>query len=98
MHSALISSSLPHNFDSYTPGFPRFLRIEVTAHLDPVGVVYQPVEDTVGKRGVADLFVPARYRQLRSQAARSAPPIKIGNLQTAGRSLRDHAGRTSARV
>jgi hypothetical protein len=31
----------------------------VPAHLDPMGVVREPVEDAVGQRGIADLFVPA---------------------------------------
>ena len=32
-----------------------------------MGVVDQPVEDAVGQRGIADLFVPSRDRQLRSK-------------------------------
>jgi len=31
----------------------------ITTHLDTVGIMNQPVEDTIGKRGIADLFVPA---------------------------------------
>lgn len=40
-------------------------------HLDAAGVVDQPVEDAVGKRGIADLLMPARYRELRSQDRRA---------------------------
>jgi len=29
-----------------------------------MGVVHEPVEDAVGQRGIAYLFVPARNRQL----------------------------------
>ena len=32
-----------------------------------MGIVHEPVEDAVGQRGIADLFVPARDRQLRNQ-------------------------------
>ena len=39
----------------------------ILAHLDAVGVVNEPVEDAVGQRGIAYLFVPARYRQLRGK-------------------------------
>ena len=39
----------------------------IAAHLNPVSVVNQAVEDTVGQRGIADLLVPARDRELRSQ-------------------------------
>jgi len=41
-----------------------FLPHGVAAHLDAVRVVDQAVEDTVGHRRVADLFVPARDGQL----------------------------------
>ena len=41
------------------------------AHLDPVSVVYQPVEDAVGQRGISDLFVPASHWQLRGQDDRA---------------------------
>ena len=34
-------------------------------------VVDQPVEDTVGQRGIADLLVPPRDRQLRSEDGRA---------------------------
>jgi hypothetical protein len=44
-----------------------FLRIDFSAHLDAVGIVSQSVEDAVGDGGVADLFKPARDRQLRSK-------------------------------
>ena len=30
----------------------------IAPHLDPMGVVHQPVEDAVGQRRIADLFVP----------------------------------------
>ena len=36
-----------------------------------MGVVHEPVEDAVRERGIADLFVPLRDRQLRSQDRRT---------------------------
>jgi hypothetical protein len=45
---------------------PIFAR-RLAPHVDAVGVVHQSVEDAVGQRGIADLFVPARDRQLRRQ-------------------------------
>jgi hypothetical protein len=39
----------------------------VATHLDAVSIMYEPVENTVGQRRIADLFVPARDRQLRGQ-------------------------------
>ena len=36
-----------------------------------MGVVHQPVEDATGQRGIADLFVPARDRQLRGKDRRT---------------------------
>ena len=36
----------------------------IAAHLDPVGVVHQPIEDAVGGSGIADLLVPAGHRKL----------------------------------
>src|SRR5579871_1518893 len=35
-----------------------------------MGIVDQTVEDAIGKRWVADLFMPTRYRQLRSEDGR----------------------------
>src|SRR6267378_3574971 len=43
----------------------------ISAHLDTVGIVNQPVEDTVSGCGIADLFVPARHRQLRGEDGRA---------------------------
>ena len=43
----------------------------ISTHLDAVGVVDQPVDDAVGKRGIADLLVPARHGELRSQDRRA---------------------------
>ena len=34
-----------------------------------MGVVHEPVEDAVGQRGIADLFVPPRDRQLQGPDA-----------------------------
>lgn len=39
----------------------------MAAHLDAMGVVHEPIEDAISQSRVADLFVPARHRQLRSQ-------------------------------
>ena len=38
--------------------FSAILAHRIGTHLDPTGVVYEPVEDVVGQRGIADLFVP----------------------------------------
>ena len=43
----------------------------IAAHLNAMSVVNQPVEDAVGQRRIADLFVPARDRQLRSEDRRA---------------------------
>ena len=56
---------------TYELGSTRLLRVGTPTHLDAVGVVDQPVEDAVGKRGIADLLVPARHRELRSQDRRA---------------------------
>jgi hypothetical protein len=39
----------------------------VATHLNAVGVVQQPVEDSIGQRGISYLFVPARDPELRGQ-------------------------------
>lgn len=41
----------------------------------------QPVEDAIGERRIADLFVPVGERQLRSQDHRSALIAVIAKLQ-----------------
>jgi len=41
------------------------------AHLDTFGVVNQPVENAISQRGIADLLMPARNGQLRSQNRRT---------------------------
>ena len=38
---------------------PTILPHRIAAHLDPMGVVHEPVEDSIGQRRIADLFVPA---------------------------------------
>jgi hypothetical protein len=43
--------------------FGRFLRIE-SPFISMRGIMHQPVEDTIGKGWVADLFMPARDREL----------------------------------
>ena len=43
----------------------------IASHFDAVGVVHQAVQDAVGGGGVADLFVPARDRELRSEDGRA---------------------------
>jgi len=39
--------------------FPAILTHRISPHLDAMGVVHEPVEDAVGQRGIAYLFVPA---------------------------------------
>ena len=43
----------------------------VSTHFDAMGVVHQPVQDSVSGGGVADLFMPAGNRQLRGQDCRT---------------------------
>jgi hypothetical protein len=38
-----------------SPIFPH----RITAHLDAMGIVNQPVEDAIRQSGIADLLVPA---------------------------------------
>jgi hypothetical protein len=51
--------------------FPAILAHRVAIHLDPMGIVDQPVKDAIGQCRIADLFVPAGNRQLRSQDRRA---------------------------
>lgn len=46
---------------------PPVLTHRITTHLDAMSIVDQPVEDAIGQRRVADLFMPPRNRQLRGQ-------------------------------
>src|SRR5689334_15735984 len=46
---------------------PSVFAHRVSTHFDPMRVVHKSIEDTVGGRWIADLFVPARHRKLRSQ-------------------------------
>lgn len=39
-----------------------FLAHRIAAHFDAMSIVNQAVEDSIGGRGIADLFVPARDR------------------------------------
>jgi hypothetical protein len=48
-----------------------FLAHRIAAHVDAMGVVNQPVEDAVSGGGIADLFVPARHRQLGGEDGRA---------------------------
>jgi hypothetical protein len=41
---------------------PPILAHGVGPHLNAVGVVHQPVEDAISRRGIADLFMPAVTR------------------------------------
>jgi hypothetical protein len=43
-------------------------------------VVHQPVEDAIGQGGISDLFVPAGYRQLRSQDHRARLAAILGDF------------------
>jgi hypothetical protein len=38
---------------------PAILAHGIATHLDPVGVVNEPIEDTIGQRRITDLFAPA---------------------------------------
>jgi hypothetical protein len=51
-------------------GLPAIFAHGITSHLNPVGVVDQPVENAVGERGIADLLVPTGNWQPRSQDGR----------------------------
>ena len=39
-----------------------------------MGIVHEPVEDAIRQRGIADLLVPARDRQLRDETGVYSPP------------------------
>ena len=57
---------------------PSILSHRISSHLDAVGIVNQPVDDANGQRGIADLFVPTRDRQLRGQDPRSVQDWEQG--------------------
>src|SRR5271170_3841596 len=52
-------------------GLTPVLAHRIAFHLDSMSVVDQAVEDTVRGGGIADLFVPARHRQLRGEDGRA---------------------------
>ena len=52
----------------------------MAAHIDAMGIVDQPVEDAVGGGGIADLFVPAYDRQLRSEDRRAGLVAILADL------------------
>src|SRR5271165_1989172 len=52
----------------------------IAAHLDPVGIVDQPVEDAIGRGRIADLFVPAGHRQLGRENHRTNLIAVLANL------------------
>ena len=45
--------------------------LRIAPHLDPVCIVDQPVKNAIGECRIADLFMPARDRQLRSEDRRA---------------------------
>jgi hypothetical protein len=47
--------------------FASTLPHRITAHLDAMSVMDQPIEDAIRQRGIADLFVPTRNWQLGRQ-------------------------------
>src|SRR5215470_12090728 len=66
--SSSSSVQLHSFFSSFSSrGGLRFLAHRLSPHLDRMGIVHQAVEDAVGDRGIADLFVPARDWQLGSE-------------------------------
>ena len=44
---------------------PAILAHRITTHFNAMSIVNQAVEDAVGSGGIADLFVPLRYRDLK---------------------------------
>ena len=52
----------------------------IAPHVDAMGVVNQPIEDAVGGRGIADLFVPVSDRQLRGQDRRARLMTVLADL------------------
>ena len=48
-----------------------FLAHGIATHLDTMSVVNQTIEDAVGGGGIADLFVPARHRELGGEDRRA---------------------------
>src|SRR6266478_1967749 len=63
-----------------------FFAHRFSAHLDAVGIVHQTIQDAVGDGGIADLLVPARYRQLGCQDGGASLVAVLADLQTSRRS------------
>jgi len=74
---------------SYAFGFPPILTHGVAPHLDPMRVVNQSVQDAVSQRGIADLLVPARDRQLRGEDRRTHLVAVLADLPKVRRSGSD---------
>jgi hypothetical protein len=53
------------------PETPRFLAQGLAVHLDAVSIVHQAVQNAVGQRGIANLFVPLGDGQLAGQNGRA---------------------------
>ena len=52
----------------------------IAAHLDPMGVVNQPVEDAIRYCWIADLFVPTGNGQLRRENQQLCPAYDAGGF------------------
>ena len=61
----------------------------VFTHFDTMGVVNRPVQDAVGQRGIADLFVQRETTLQRSSAMTLAPPaVSAYILRMIGRDVK----------
>lgn len=60
--------------------FRPILSHGIALHLNTVSIMNQSVQDAVGKRRIADLFVPARNRQLRCEDGRAYLIAVLANL------------------
>ena len=57
-----------------------------------MGVMDQPVEDSVGNRGIADLFMPVRYGKLTGDDGGGVPMSLLNNLQQVSSFSVGHGG------
>jgi hypothetical protein len=71
LHLVVILEGLKFNIPRLCVRLPAILTHRIATHLDPVGIVNQPVENAIGHRRVADLLVPAGNRQLRRENQRA---------------------------
>jgi hypothetical protein len=73
--------------------FGGVLAHAVAHQIEPVGVMYEPVEDRVGNGRVSHHFVPVLYIDLTGQDRAAAPLSVIEDLQEVAALFRCHIGK-----